>query len=130
MPFKSRLKLPPIDLGEETIGERIRRLRKRCGLTQVQLAKKMGLIQNLISDYERGLLRLRAEMVARFAKALEVSCDEVIGFGKSAAPVPEAMKNDISLALMRQMSRIHKLPPTQRRTIIKTIGMLIKGVEG
>ena len=40
MPRKSRLKLPPLDLGKETFGQRLTRLRKERGYTQVTLAKQ------------------------------------------------------------------------------------------
>ena len=52
MPRGSKLKLPPLYLGKETIGKRIARLRKERGYTQVELAEKMNIIQTLISDYE------------------------------------------------------------------------------
>ena len=64
MPRKSRLTLPPIDLGKESMGERLTRLRKERGYTQIELAQRLGIIQALISDYERDQLRMHAEMVA------------------------------------------------------------------
>ena len=42
MPKKSKLNLPPLNLGEEAWGKRIARLRKQNGLSQAQLAKKIG----------------------------------------------------------------------------------------
>lgn len=130
MPHKSRLKLPAVDLGDETIGQRIRRFRKRRGLTQVQLAEKIGIVQNLISDYERGRLRLHAEMVARFARALGVSCDELIGFGGDSERGAVRPGKKQSLAIIRRMNKIQDLPPAQKRTVLRTIDMLIKAAEG
>ena len=40
------------------------------GYTQVELAERIGIIQALVSDYERDKLRLNAEMLVRFAQAL------------------------------------------------------------
>jgi transcriptional regulator with XRE-family HTH domain len=48
MPPRSRLKLPPLDLGTETLGRRVARLRKDRGYTQVELAEKIGIIQELV----------------------------------------------------------------------------------
>lgn len=42
----------------ETIGQRLARLRREGGLTQVMLAERVGIIQALVSDYEREKLRL------------------------------------------------------------------------
>src|SRR3990172_10946493 len=83
MPRRSRLKMPPLDLGKETIGQRIARLRKERGYTQTELAEKTGIPQTLITDYERDKLRLHAEMVIRFAQALEVTTDEILGIKTS-----------------------------------------------
>lgn len=83
MPKKTVIKLPPLNLGEETIGKRIARLRKKKGLTQTELAKKIGTIQRLVSDYELGRIRLYDEMVARFAIALDTTTDYIIGLAKN-----------------------------------------------
>jgi transcriptional regulator with XRE-family HTH domain len=124
MPRKSKLKLPPLNLGEETIGQRIARLRKERGYTQMELAERMGIIQNLISDYERDKLRLHSEMVIRFAQALEVSGDELLGLNG-------AKKNGekLSLKLLRRSKKIETLPQPQQKTLLKTIDTFLKGAE-
>lgn len=78
MPRVSRLKLPPIDIGGETIGERVARIRKERGFTQSELAEKIGIIQTIVSAIENDTLKLSAEMAVRFAVALEVSTDDVL----------------------------------------------------
>ena len=55
------------------------RVCKARGLSQTKLAQKIRSIHALVSDYERGNLRLSAEMTIRFAKALGVSSDELLG---------------------------------------------------
>jgi transcriptional regulator with XRE-family HTH domain len=71
MPCVSRLKLPPIEPGGESMGERVARLRKERGFTQVELAEKVGIIQTIVSAIETNVLKLSAEMAVRFAMALE-----------------------------------------------------------
>jgi len=46
MPRVSKFKLAPLQLGKETLGERIARLRKEKGYTQVELAQKIGINQS------------------------------------------------------------------------------------
>jgi transcriptional regulator with XRE-family HTH domain len=128
MAQRSRLKLPPLKLGPETIGQRIRRLRTERGLTQVQLAEKIGLIQLLVSDYERGKLRLHGEMVARFALALGVSSDEILGLarpGSSRSTGDDAP----SLTLVRRMRQIEELPAHQKRALLRTIDMFLQAAR-
>jgi len=62
MPKKRTVELPPISFGNETLGQRLARLRKEHGFTQVQLAEQIGIIQTLVSDYETDRLKLSAEM--------------------------------------------------------------------
>jgi len=124
MPKKTVLKLPKIDLGPDMIGQRIARLRKIKGLTQIQLAKKMGLIQSLISDYETGRLRLYDEMVARFAIALEVSADDILGINGS-----NEKKHVFSLKIIKRMLKLEQLPYSKQKPILNTIDALLKSVE-
>lgn len=97
MPKKSGLKLPPVTFGEdESLGERIARLRKERSITQQELAERIGTIQVLISDYERDRLRVTAEMVVRIAEALDMSADELLGMKKPQAQRLEAQPQDPS----------------------------------
>lgn len=41
-------------VGRVTSGERLRNLRKRAGLTQVELAQRAGVVPTVLSAYERG----------------------------------------------------------------------------
>ena len=78
MPQVSKLKLPPLEYGNETLGQRIARIRKERGYTQVELAQRIGIIQSIVSAIERDVLKLSAEMAVRFAQALDVTTDELI----------------------------------------------------
>lgn len=123
MPRKSTLKLPPLDYGDETVGQRLARVRKECGYTQVELAKKIGLIQSLVSDYETDRLRLSAEMAVRFALALGASTDELLNpkaKSKSAGKKP-------SLKIVRRMEEIGKLPPRRQAFVLTALDSLLRG---
>ena len=49
--LNNKTKQPPLMIGNETFGQRLARIRKEKGYTQVELAEKIGIIQVLISDY-------------------------------------------------------------------------------
>jgi transcriptional regulator with XRE-family HTH domain len=115
---------PPMMIGDETFGQRLARLRKSKGYTQVELAKKMDIVQVLISDYERDKLRPYHEMIARFAKALEVSADELLGL----APKKNG-NNGASLKLIRRMKKIEALPAAQQKILLRTIDTFLKGAQ-
>ena len=111
----SRLKPTPVPKGDETSGQRLARLRKERGFTQIEFAEKTGLIQALISDYERNKLRLNAEMIFRFATALEVSTDDLLQPG---GPSPARKP---SRRVLRRLAQIETLPPGQQTVLLKTI---------
>ena len=102
----------------ESIGQRIARLRKERGLTQKQLAEKVGIIQVLVSDYEKGKLRLHAQMVVRFAQALGVKTDEFLGLTGNVSD-KGAVKLD--LKIMRRLNRIASLPQGEQKIMLKAI---------
>lgn len=58
---------------KESIGERLSRVRRERGLTQVELAEKLGLAQPIISGYERDELRLHGHVVVELTRVLRVS---------------------------------------------------------
>jgi len=124
MPRVSRLKLPPLDVDQKTIGQRLAKIRKQKGHTQKILAEKMGLIQALVSAYELGKIRLNAEMVIRFAKALEVSADEILGLKNNGR-----RKENPSLRLIRRINRIESLPSARQKTVLKAIDFMLDSAE-
>ena len=115
MPKVSRFKLPPVDFGGETLGERIARIRKERGFTQVELAAKIGIIQTIVSAVEGDERKLSAEMAVRFAQALDVSMDDLLGSRRQAKGRKPSRK------LLRRLEQIEMLPRTQQIAVLKTI---------
>ena len=124
MPRVSRLKLPPLDLGGETIGDHVARLRKERGFTQVELAAKVGIIQTIVSAIEKGALKLSAEMAIRFAVALEVSIDDLL------MPAKTRRKNAMpSRKVLRRVEQIETLPAHHQQTVLKSLDMMLSGLK-
>lgn len=117
-----RPKSPPLDLGNETIGQRLARLRKERGFTQVELANKLGIIQSLISDYETDRLRLPSELAVRIAAALDVSTDDIL-----RPLVKKSPRKGPSLKIVRRMEEIEKLPPRQQALVLSALDSLLRG---
>jgi len=123
MPPRSRLKLPPLNLGHESLGERLTRLRKDRGYTQVELAEKIGTIQEIVSNYERDRLRMHAEMVARFAQALGVSADALLGLKRINSP---GRSQKLPKRVVRRVEQIARLPSQDQRALLKTIDAFLR----
>lgn len=64
---------------EESIGERIRSVREKRGITQKWLAERVGISKQALYAIEKGKIDVRGSRVAAFAKALRVSTDHLLG---------------------------------------------------
>lgn len=104
----------------EPLGERLARLRKERGLTQVELAEMLGTVQPVVSDYERGLLRLNAEVIIQLSKIFGVSADELLGIESAKQQRP--VKNR---RLLRKVQELESLPRRDQEAVIRTINAFL-----
>ncbi len=65
------------------LAEKLKQARKQKGLTQGQLAKKIGADIQRISKYERGVLIPTTEIMVKLSDALDVSLDYLLKNGKN-----------------------------------------------
>lgn len=121
MPTPRKKPLPKIELSE-SIGLRLARFRKRKGLTQEELGNIIGINQYQVSNYEIDRLHLSDDMIIRFAMALKVSTDAILGLEK----VPS---ESLKLKYIKRVNRIEHLPAQKQRDILKTLDILIKAAE-
>ena len=59
--------------------ERLKELRKEARLTQVELAKRLGIGQSSYADWERGNKNPTQDKLIRLAQILNVSVDYLVG---------------------------------------------------
>jgi len=116
MPRVPKKTLPPLTDSNETIGHRLAQYRKNRGLTQKQVADLIGIEQNLVSDYERGLIRLYDEMLGRFAVALKTSADLLLGLKKQDTEI-----SSISLRFIKRIAIIETFSETQKKRILRNL---------
>lgn len=67
----------------KSIGERIRKLREKNGLTQSDLAKKLNVKRETVAQWETGARDLKTGYIIDLADCLNVSCDEILRGVKS-----------------------------------------------
>lgn len=60
------------------VGEKIVKIRKEKGLSQIELAKKCNILYQTLGKYERGLLNPKLETIKKIAKALEIPYTQLI----------------------------------------------------
>ncbi|MCB9742236.1 MAG: helix-turn-helix transcriptional regulator [Alphaproteobacteria bacterium] len=95
------------------LGERLRALRLRQGLTQQDLADRVGVSPPEISKYERARRAPSLESLAALAEGLGLPLSEVVAFEGSENASPE---------LQRILHRLHGQPP-------ETVALVARLVE-
>lgn len=120
MPQPRKDELKPIPLSTEPIADRIKRFRKLRGMTQVQLADKIGISRGLEASYESGRIRLYDDMVARFALALGISADALLGLDETS------LQDVPSVRFTKRLMELEKLPEPKKKALISTLDDLIR----
>ena len=59
--------------------ERLKKLRKDTGLTQVDVASKLGISQQAYASWERGIKKPTQDNLVKIAQVLNVSVDYLVG---------------------------------------------------
>jgi len=86
---------------KETFGNMVAALRKEKGMTQLELAEKMGVTDKAVSKWERDLSFPDVSSIPKLAEILEVSVDELMQIKTDAKEDTTKRKIDeiIDLAL-------------------------------
>ena len=103
----------PTSSSSEALGWRILLLRRRQGLSQTDLALRIGSTRAQISRYERGAYEPRAEMLGRLADALGTTTDFLI----------TGREPDSDLEALRP--RLEQLPTKLRGGLVEFLDRLL-----
>ncbi len=115
------------DEGARRIGEHIARLRKERGITQVEMAERLGLSQSIVSKYESGELRLHAELIVRLAELFRTSTDEVLGVKSASAGGAAEHGGRTEQRLMKKLRQVAQLPERDQRAVLRLINSVAAG---
>lgn len=85
---------------KKLLGQRIKELRTKKGLTQDQLTEKLNVGQRTLSKIERGNAFVSAETLAKLLTALDVGIDELFNFGYLQEK--EAIKDELIDAIKHE----------------------------
>lgn len=93
------------------LGNRIAHTRNNAGLSQNELADKIGISRSLIAQWERSAIALKPEQLLTLSEALHISIDELLGkkpTKRGNGPTGRAQKlfEEVSLLPRRKQERI------------------------
>lgn len=108
-----------------TLGEKIADIRRTRGLTQKDLAGKIGVSQKVISRYECGTLRINNNILKQIAIVLSVSTDFLLGIDKKENNLPIK----ISIRMARRLEKLSKLSKSTQNVITKNMDLAIQAAE-
>jgi transcriptional regulator with XRE-family HTH domain len=106
-----------------SLKDAIRRLRKNAGLSQGELADKVGTTQKVISDYERGRTNPSNELLPLMAKLFGVTVDDLL----DAKNLPDNETKTIhgKKRTAKIVDLYDQLTPEEQRVVLRQIQGLI-----
>lgn len=107
---------------KETLADRIQTLRKQAGLTQVELADKIGVSKSQFIRYESKNVQPPAIIINKLADALGTSVDFLIS-GDKNEKAKASLKNS---ELMQRFKEVDSLPEDEQGVLIKIISAYVR----
>lgn len=104
-----------IDNDSAGLGQLVARFRKVRGITQKDLADKLGVDRTLITNYETGRVRIASETLAQIAVVLDVSADALLGINQ------EFSSETISRRFAKRVALIETFPEVQKKRILRNL---------
>ena len=103
------------------LGCNIATLRKTQRLTQAQLAGQLGISQQHMASFEKGIRKVPSSMLPLLATLFGVSIEELIGM-----PEPATRKRGPAPKLQQQMAQITQLPRTKQKFVMEMLDTVIQ----
>lgn len=100
------------------IGNKLLAVRKKAGMTQVEVAEAAGLSARTYADIERGTVNMRVETILRICESLHITPDEIF-------TQPE---NNISAAQEEIISRLNACAPKDKETALRLLNVYLQSL--
>jgi transcriptional regulator with XRE-family HTH domain len=106
----------PAKTKRSPLGERIAALRERAGLSQTQLADKLGIGQQTVGYWERRAVALKPAQIEAIAAALGCTPQEILGFA-----VPKTRGSGPTGKARQVFERVSQLPRATQQRILANV---------
>ncbi|WP_167508780.1 MULTISPECIES: helix-turn-helix domain-containing protein [Corallococcus] len=108
-------------------GAAARDARMRLGLTQADVAERVGIAMEVYSRMERGRMLPRAQNLRRLCDVLAVSADALLGVGPGLSPVsPRAPRHEEDSAELRRLMRtLRELDPQRLKAVSRVVKAMV-----
>ena len=100
------------------IGNKLLAIRKRSGMTQMEVAEAAGLSCRTYADIERGTVNMRVETVLHICQALHITPDEILTHRGTKASVREE----------EIIARLNACSPKDRETVLQLAHVFLQSL--
>ena len=102
-------------------GRRMAEARERAGLTQAELARRLGVTQQVVAAWERRNIALRPEQIRMLAEALSTTADYLIGISETWKGVkgPSGKARQV-------FEQVSKLPRRQQQKVVEFVEAFVQ----
>lgn len=107
-------------LDKAVIGKRIKEIRERQQLQQIDVAKKLNITQSTLAKYESGVNLPSIINLAAIAKICEASIDEFISEPKFDK---ETLLVHINIDESRLINKFRALPPEKQKALLSFLSL-------
>ena len=101
-----------------TLNENIKKYRTQLGINQVELAKKLGVSKQCVSNWENDNVLPSIEMLVKLAKLFKISTDTLLGItfdnNISVDGLTEEQQSQIRI-LINEFTKLNKLIDNSKR---------------
>lgn len=111
---------------DKAFGMRLQEIRKRRQMSQVEVAQRLGIHPSLVSQYERGYLRLHGALLVRMAEVLKTTPDEILAVKEIRSNGDEHV---IDRRFLRRLKKVDKLSTHDKKLLLGTIDAFLSKVS-
>ncbi len=101
------------------IGNKLLAIRKKAGLTQIEVAELAGVSDRTYADIERGTVNMRLETLLSICKSLKVTPNEIL---TEEQPENTEMQNAI-------LEQLFTCSPKERQTAFELLNVYLKSLQ-
>ena len=102
-----------------TIGNKLFQIRKKMGMTQMEVAIAAGLSERTYADIERGTVNMRIETILKVCKVLQITPDEILTESDTESTIKQS-------EILQQLAT---LSPKERETAFCLLSVYINSLK-
>ena len=101
------------------IGNKLLAIRKKAGLTQIEVAEAANLSDRTYADIERGTVNMRIETVLKICEALQITPDEFLTEDNS----------NLSAKQAELLDELNKCTVHQKETALELLAVYLRSIK-